>query len=252
MIGKPPPRPPGPSRKLDLVELRIANLRRELEAETEPRTRQRSSTKSVRSTNTSSNEFRMRFEHYGASARRRARLPACADRPAAHRGTRQERARPGGASIRARSHRNEPRRQRRGAPGLGASLRGLGVASSRGDRAIPRAGRSCAHPRMARRSARRRERPAPCVAYPGRACRGRQPASRPVDRRGIGRHRRRRPRRGDRRARTRLRIRRARLAGTVVATPNGQRARALGGVRSRDGVDGTPTRSGQVTRLPTP
>ena len=36
MIGKPPPRPPGPSRKLDLVELRIANLRRELEAETEP------------------------------------------------------------------------------------------------------------------------------------------------------------------------------------------------------------------------
>ena len=36
MIGKPPPRPPGPARKLDLVELRIANLRRELEAETEP------------------------------------------------------------------------------------------------------------------------------------------------------------------------------------------------------------------------
>ena len=37
MIGNPPPRPPGPARKLDLVELRIANLRRELEAETEPR-----------------------------------------------------------------------------------------------------------------------------------------------------------------------------------------------------------------------
>ena len=37
MIGKPPPRPPGPARKLDLVELRIANLRREIEAETEPR-----------------------------------------------------------------------------------------------------------------------------------------------------------------------------------------------------------------------
>ena len=36
MIGKPPPRPPGPSRKIDLVELRVANLRRELEAETEP------------------------------------------------------------------------------------------------------------------------------------------------------------------------------------------------------------------------
>ena len=36
MIGKPPPRPPGPARKLDLVELRIANLRRELEAESEP------------------------------------------------------------------------------------------------------------------------------------------------------------------------------------------------------------------------
>ena len=36
MIGKPPPRPPGPSRNVDLVELRIANLRRELEAETEP------------------------------------------------------------------------------------------------------------------------------------------------------------------------------------------------------------------------
>ena len=39
MIGKPPPRPPGPARKLDLVELRIANLRRELEAESEPRGR---------------------------------------------------------------------------------------------------------------------------------------------------------------------------------------------------------------------
>ena len=37
MIGKPPPRPPGPARKLDLVELRIANLRRELESESEPR-----------------------------------------------------------------------------------------------------------------------------------------------------------------------------------------------------------------------
>ena len=37
MIGKPPPRPPEPARKLDLVELRIANLRREIEAETEPR-----------------------------------------------------------------------------------------------------------------------------------------------------------------------------------------------------------------------
>ena len=36
MIEKPPPRPPGPTRKIDLVELRIANLRRELEAETEP------------------------------------------------------------------------------------------------------------------------------------------------------------------------------------------------------------------------
>jgi tetratricopeptide (TPR) repeat protein len=36
MIGKPPPRPPGPARKLDRVELRIENLRRELEAETEP------------------------------------------------------------------------------------------------------------------------------------------------------------------------------------------------------------------------
>ena len=36
MTGKPPPRPPGPTRKVDLVELRIANLRRELEAETEP------------------------------------------------------------------------------------------------------------------------------------------------------------------------------------------------------------------------
>jgi tetratricopeptide (TPR) repeat protein len=36
MIGKPPPRPPGPSRKVDLIELQIANLRRELEAETEP------------------------------------------------------------------------------------------------------------------------------------------------------------------------------------------------------------------------
>jgi len=36
MIGKPPPRPTGAARKRDLVELRIANLRRELEAETEP------------------------------------------------------------------------------------------------------------------------------------------------------------------------------------------------------------------------
>ncbi len=36
MIAKPPPRRPGAARKLDLVELRIANLRRELEAETEP------------------------------------------------------------------------------------------------------------------------------------------------------------------------------------------------------------------------
>ena len=35
MIGKPPPSPPGVSRKPDLVELRMANLRRELEAETE-------------------------------------------------------------------------------------------------------------------------------------------------------------------------------------------------------------------------
>ena len=39
MIGKPPPRPPGPARKLDLVELRIANLRRELEAQSEPASR---------------------------------------------------------------------------------------------------------------------------------------------------------------------------------------------------------------------
>lgn len=37
MIGKPPPRPSGPAHKLDLVELRVANLRRELGAETEPR-----------------------------------------------------------------------------------------------------------------------------------------------------------------------------------------------------------------------
>ena len=36
MIDNPPPRPAGPSRKIDLVEIRIANLRRELEAETEP------------------------------------------------------------------------------------------------------------------------------------------------------------------------------------------------------------------------
>jgi tetratricopeptide (TPR) repeat protein len=35
MIEKPPTRPPGATRKPDLVELRIANLRRELEAETE-------------------------------------------------------------------------------------------------------------------------------------------------------------------------------------------------------------------------
>jgi Flp pilus assembly protein TadD len=36
MIGKPPPSPPGATRKLDLVELRMGNLRRELGAETEP------------------------------------------------------------------------------------------------------------------------------------------------------------------------------------------------------------------------
>lgn len=36
MIGKPPPTLTGPARKRDLVELRIANLRRELEAETDP------------------------------------------------------------------------------------------------------------------------------------------------------------------------------------------------------------------------
>jgi len=36
MIGKPPPNPTGVARKRDLVELRVANLRRELEAETEP------------------------------------------------------------------------------------------------------------------------------------------------------------------------------------------------------------------------
>ena len=36
MIGKPPPNPAGAARKRDLVELRIANLRRELEAEAEP------------------------------------------------------------------------------------------------------------------------------------------------------------------------------------------------------------------------
>ena len=37
MIARPPPSPPGTVRKLDLVEMRIAHLRRELEAETEPR-----------------------------------------------------------------------------------------------------------------------------------------------------------------------------------------------------------------------
>ncbi len=36
MIGKPPPSPPGGPRKLDLVELRMDNLRRELGAETDP------------------------------------------------------------------------------------------------------------------------------------------------------------------------------------------------------------------------
>ncbi len=36
MIGKPPPSPPGGPRKLDLVELRMGNLRRELGAETDP------------------------------------------------------------------------------------------------------------------------------------------------------------------------------------------------------------------------
>ncbi len=36
MIGQPPPSPPGATRKRDLVELRVANLRRELEAETDP------------------------------------------------------------------------------------------------------------------------------------------------------------------------------------------------------------------------
>jgi predicted Zn-dependent protease len=36
MMGKPPPSPTGATRKHDLVELRIANLRRELDAETEP------------------------------------------------------------------------------------------------------------------------------------------------------------------------------------------------------------------------
>ncbi len=39
MIGKPPPSPPGVTRKLDLVELAMGNLRRELGAETEPSTR---------------------------------------------------------------------------------------------------------------------------------------------------------------------------------------------------------------------
>ena len=39
MIGKPPPSPPGVTRKLDLVELRMGNLRRELDAELEPRIR---------------------------------------------------------------------------------------------------------------------------------------------------------------------------------------------------------------------
>lgn len=39
MIGKPPPRPSGPVHKLDFVELRVANLRRELAAQTEPRSR---------------------------------------------------------------------------------------------------------------------------------------------------------------------------------------------------------------------
>ena len=35
MMGKPPPSPPGVARKLDAVELRMGNLRRELEAETD-------------------------------------------------------------------------------------------------------------------------------------------------------------------------------------------------------------------------
>ena len=35
MIGKPPPSPPGVTGKLDLVELRIGNLRGELDAETD-------------------------------------------------------------------------------------------------------------------------------------------------------------------------------------------------------------------------
>ena len=39
MIAKPPPSPPGVARKLDLVELRMGNLRRELEAETDPSVR---------------------------------------------------------------------------------------------------------------------------------------------------------------------------------------------------------------------
>lgn len=39
MIGKPPPSPPGVTRKLDLVELRMGNLRRELEAEGDPSVR---------------------------------------------------------------------------------------------------------------------------------------------------------------------------------------------------------------------
>ena len=36
MNGHPPPSPQGAARKRDLVELRVANLRRELEAETDP------------------------------------------------------------------------------------------------------------------------------------------------------------------------------------------------------------------------
>jgi tetratricopeptide (TPR) repeat protein len=39
MIENPPPRPSGPAHELDFVELRVANLRRELGAETEPRSR---------------------------------------------------------------------------------------------------------------------------------------------------------------------------------------------------------------------
>ena len=36
MIERPPSSPPGAARKRDLIELRVANLRRELEAETDP------------------------------------------------------------------------------------------------------------------------------------------------------------------------------------------------------------------------